>query len=336
MTDNPELSKAVQAYIEASQSDLYVFSGMIQGVHERNTGDRFVDLVLRKEVRKPKAAVFFTTYGGDPDSAFRIARCLTKNYDEFRLLVAGPCKSAGTLVALGARDIGFAATGELGPLDVQMAKPDEIALSGSGLDIFTALDILTAHAFDKFEEYMVALTERSGGTISTRTASDIGVKLITGLFQPIAAHIDPVRLGEAQRAINIARAYGKCLGLTNLLPGALEQLIEGYPSHSFVIDLDQATKLFERVGALTADEEKIMNLLGSVVRYPNVKSAAIFDAGATFKPEEETKDEQQATGGSSADSSQTSGGSKGGAPIATNGESGAALRAEKHPQAQHA
>ncbi len=45
------------------------------------------------------------TEGGDADPAYRIARCLQDHYDRFSLFVSGYCKSAGTLVALGAHEL---------------------------------------------------------------------------------------------------------------------------------------------------------------------------------------------------------------------------------------
>ena len=38
----------------------------------------------------------------------------------------------------------------------------------------------------------------------TKTAADIATKLTGDLLQPIVAQIDPLRLGEIERAINIA------------------------------------------------------------------------------------------------------------------------------------
>jgi hypothetical protein len=305
--DDQELAGLIHEYTVKTQRDLYVFSASLSGWQENNKVDQFIDLVLAKPNRQSRAAVFLTTYGGDPDDAFRMARCLRKNYDSFRLLVAGPCKSAGTIIALGASEIAIGPTGELGPLDVQMAKPDELLGSGSGLDIFTALTILTSQAFDRFEEYMLELTQSSGGSISTRTASDIAVKLITGLLNPIAAHIDPIRLGEAQRAIDIAKAYGQALGLENLKSGALETLVSGYPSHSFVIDSLQAKKLFNQVGDLENGEIEIATKLKRYVRYPVAKLGAIFDASVQF-PLKEAPHEQPTTRGGAANSTADGGG----------------------------
>ena len=48
----------------------------------------------------------------------------------------------------------------------------------------------------------------------------------------------------------------------NLHPGALERLISGYSSHSFVIDLEEARELFVNVREPSGDERTITNCLG--------------------------------------------------------------------------
>ena len=78
-----------------------------------------------------------------------------RNMSVFFLYVSGFCKSAGTLVALGAHELTMSDHGELGPLDVQLLKKDEIWETQSGL---TAMDTLSAYklqAFEPFEEFFL-------------------------------------------------------------------------------------------------------------------------------------------------------------------------------------
>lgn len=98
----------------------------------RPLDDDVIEL-CRERNRRESVVLLLVTEGGDADAAFRIARCLQDNYKRFSLFVSGYCKSAGTLVALGATELIIADTGELGPLDVQMSKPDELAQTQSGL-----------------------------------------------------------------------------------------------------------------------------------------------------------------------------------------------------------
>lgn len=77
-----------------------------------------------------------------------------------------------------------------------------------------------------------------GSGLSTKTASEIASKLVIGLYEPMFAQIDPIRLGEMNAALEIAHAYGNRLDdkAKNLKQGALSKLINSYPTHGFVID----------------------------------------------------------------------------------------------------
>lgn len=220
-------------------ADLFLFSA---GIFEGAVVD-FMRQIPRKPNR-PNVAVFLTTLGGDPDMAYRLARLLKRRYKRFTLFVLGVCKSAGTLIALGADELVMSDDGELGPLDVQLYKQDELSSLGSGLDIFKALDVLGQQAFRVFEQHFLGIIQRSGGNISTRTAADIARHVAPQLLAPIAGQIDPARLGELQRAITIAKNYGERLGGD---PNAVQQLIYNYPSHGFIIDIDEAKGLFRAV-----------------------------------------------------------------------------------------
>ena len=243
-----------QNYADEKDTDLYLLSGPIN----EESSDGFIDLITGKKKLRSSAGLFVTTYGGQADAAFRMARCLMRHYKaNVRVFLTGPCKSAGTLFALASSELVFSEKGELGPLDVQLTKPNEIIPSSSGLDIFQALELLSGHAFDKFEECMLSISHRSGGSVRIKTASEIAVQLVASWLNPIAEQIDPLRLGEAQRAIAIAKEYGVRIGSKNLNPGALDTLVEGYPSHSFVIDQEEADKLFKNVRSIEEKELEI-------------------------------------------------------------------------------
>jgi hypothetical protein len=182
MSSDAEDTELVQGYIGSNNSDLLMFSGPI----EASAADKFIRLVNSRDGKRNTASVFLTTYGGDAHYAFRMAKCLKRKYRKgVRLLLAGPCKSAGTLIALGVNELAFGREGELGPLDTQVAKPDELLPMNSVLDIFQALSIATTHAFDCFSNNMLEIIRSSGGSISTKTAADIATQLVVGLFNPI-------------------------------------------------------------------------------------------------------------------------------------------------------
>ncbi len=217
--------------------------------------------------RQKNALLVLCTYGGDPNAGYRVARALHHNYPTGRVSVLVPdlCKSAGTLICIGAHELVIADRGELGPLDVQVAKPDELLASGSGLDIVRGLASLRLGVLESFREYLLEINAGSG--ISTRMAAELATQLAVGTFEPIFAQIDPIRLGEMEAALSIANAYGKRLAdkSKNLKPNALGKLVNSYPSHSFVIDRKEARDLFENVRQPSDAEAEVGALVARTI-----------------------------------------------------------------------
>lgn len=207
--------------------------------------------MLCKELRQKKKAnaalLVLGTPGGDPHAGFRIARALSHEYERIYALIPRYCKSAGTLILIGAHHLYLDDMSELGPLDIQVKKGDEIAGNNSGLEFMKAVDFLQAQSMTAFRSYLTDLTLGAG--LSTRVASDIAAKLAGNLLEPIAAQIDPLKLAEMQRATEIAYEYGTRLAEKsgNLRAGGLDKLVAGYPSHGFVIDRKEAKTLFVEV-----------------------------------------------------------------------------------------
>ncbi len=131
-----QIVAAAQAVSAELDTDIVVFSGDVFPLEDQ----KFNDLVREKHGRK-NVLLVLSTFGGSADSAYRIARCLQECYRDgkFYVFVDSYCKSAGTLIAVGASDIIMADSAELGPLDVQMKKPDEIDERASGLTPMQAM-----------------------------------------------------------------------------------------------------------------------------------------------------------------------------------------------------
>src|SRR5215831_1818662 len=258
--------------------DLLLFNADLQ----RHLAQRVIELCA-KRTRRPNVSMILVTRGGDADAALPISHCLQKKYSRFTLIVSGYCKSAGTLVALGAHELAISDQGELGPLDVQLTQKDEIIGSQSGLTATSALQSLHKQAFEAFESFFLQISTKSGGVISTRTAQEIAVKLVAGLMTPVYQHIDPMHLGEADRALNIARDYGRRLLLHSrnhkgTIQDMLSHLVSHYPSHSFIIDTDEARALFRNVRGLSDSEAALVSFLRSAARWPAENEAEEFVA----------------------------------------------------------
>ena len=244
----PPDDKARKLFQDSSllDSDIFIYNGDIHPALHKLLGP-YIGTTDNK-----RAILLLTTAGGSADAAYRVARNFQESYDEFVVGVWGYCKSAGTLMAIGANELVIAPCGELGPLDVQIFSPDEFVRRSSGLSIAQAIKFVTAQAFEAWEENFLNVRQRSGGVITTKTAADIASDLAVGMFAPITEKIDPIWIGELQRSIDVAMQYGLRLGMPE---PSLRYLIEKYPSHSFVIDYRDAEQLFKNVRRPNSGEE---------------------------------------------------------------------------------
>jgi hypothetical protein len=266
-------------FATATNQDVYFFAGPLYYVKT----SAFVDAICAKKDKRVNALLFLATPGGDPDSAYRVMRALRRSYTEVTVGIVGQCKSAGTLMAIGAHRIIASTTAEFGPLDLQVRKPDEVYASSSGLDIFQAVAVTSASAFDTFEQWLLKLAEDTGGALSTKTAAELASQMAVGLYQPIMGQIDPHRIGEMQRAINIVQSYVERLGSTTLRPGALPKLLREYPSHSFVIDVEEAeTSIFRNIRRMSEEELLIAQLCPNIRHYGPRDTAIFADLETKF------------------------------------------------------
>lgn len=237
--DQQRVMDAAEAVAKESKSDVLLFSGPVTPDSARRLQD-----VICPRKRADRLTMFVVTPGGDPDAAFKIGRAVQNNYQHVSMVVTGWCKSAGTLIAIAGNELIMGDRGELGPLDIQLNKADEIMELGSGLAVDQALKTLETTASRMFLNLLVGIRRDTGGMITTKTAADIAAKMVTGLLEPIYHQIDPVKIGENTRAMNITKMYGSRLNAAsgNLASEhSLNRLVAAYPDHGFVIDREEVT-----------------------------------------------------------------------------------------------
>ncbi len=290
---NPDLilQNAARSLSKETNSAVIFYSGPIDG----DGVDRLRSLLPAiRERRHERCYLILTTYGGDPAAGYRIARALQTSFQRISLFVVGFCKSAGTLIALGADELIMGERGELGPLDVQTTKRDDLLSNSSGLDIFKAIAVIQQQAFGTFEEYFLNIISHSGGAISAKTAADIASGLVSGIYSPMMNKIEPLGIGEMQRAINIATAYGTRLGLRNINSEQLDRLVMEYPSHGFVIDKREAEELFTTVRFPSTSESAIENVLNdffNALSYHPCKTPLVCDLTNLAPAQKEENDD---------------------------------------------
>jgi hypothetical protein len=221
-------------------TDIVIFSGEVTIAIDQ----KIIETIFQERRKNnEKICLILCTPGGDIDSAYLTSRKLNRLYDNFVIIVNGYCKSAGTLLALGANELVVTHDSEFGPLDVQVFSPDEFMRRSSGLTITQAADWINNQVFEAFEHFFLRLRRRSGGNITTKTASEVASVIASELYSKIMDKLDPVSIGDLQRAIDIAVKYGARLDVPEEI---IDHLVKGYPSHSFVIDFEEALELFPR------------------------------------------------------------------------------------------
>ncbi len=238
------------------KSDIILYRGEINS-EGANELIRITDSVQNRSV-----LLILHTPGGDPHAAFKIARRLQEKYSKFYLYVYGECKSAGTLIAIGSDEIIMADYAEFGPLDMQLRDKEEIMKQSSGLNINESLLSLKNEMQHVFFNTFLCLI--SAG-MSTKMATEVASNLAIGFVSPILSQIDPIRMGEISRAVNIALAYGGRLtkdGRGNLRSEMiLTTLVKEYPDHGFVIDYSEAEKIFKTIKKSTRAQSEVSDYL---------------------------------------------------------------------------
>lgn len=238
-----DLAQVALPVIQARDADIVFYSGGIADPAD----DVVISLAHRK--RRPNLLLMLTTVGGSPDTAYRIARPLRKAYEKgtFSIFIDTVCKSAGTLIALAADELIMSDRAHLGPIDIQVRNQEEAGEMSSGLTPSQALTTLKQEAWSLFQFQFSKMRYSQGFNFSTRIAAETATQLTVGLLRTVYEQIDPMRLGEIDRAMRIAADYGERLSSKNLKPDCLARLLTGYPSHTFVIDRHEATSLFTKV-----------------------------------------------------------------------------------------
>lgn len=217
---------------EKYDADIISFSA---GVSDENY-ESLIKAVQSISGKAPNVILLLTTFGGNPHAAFKIARFLSKNYKSIIVFVIGYCKSAGTIIALGADLIVMFPTGELGPIDAQLFKPDEKEFD-SALIQFETFKSIELFIDDFFKEQLRYYQQIEGYSI--KNSIEIARSVTEIMFAPIISQIEPANIVRTQRAINLARDYALRICRTKNHKDKkvlIELLIESYTDHRFVID----------------------------------------------------------------------------------------------------
>jgi hypothetical protein len=282
------IHEVAQAISQAYEADVFLYNGPI---NEEGLGALVIESTSLPHTKK-RLFLVLVTYGGIGNSAYRIARFAQSFYDEFVVFIPSYCKSAGTLLVLGANKVIMSDFSELGPLDVQLYKRDELFERRSGLVVRSALKSLAEETADLFSHIMMEIKRRSRGLVTFKVASDLAADTATKLLSPIYSQINPVAMGEDFRDLNLAYEYGKRLvefsGIAT--EASVRRLVHDYPSHDFVIDKKEAADLFLNLEQPTGDLYRLSSLLGTLAFQPGDKTPIVKSLIEAPQPQPSARD----------------------------------------------
>jgi len=205
---------------------------------------------LKKVAEGGNLDILVHSLGGDLHACYMVARILSRCLDVWEALVPQYAASGATLIRLGSSKIIMSEIARLSPLDPQViSKRREKFFAGerqSPLEAFQATRHLREFALTSLDLVMRFLLDQDvNPKLALETASNLSMRLV----EPILGKIEPYDLGAFSLDSNVAKEYCKRVGSpTNHAKKTQRRvqpriLVEMYPAHEFVIDLEEARAL---------------------------------------------------------------------------------------------
>lgn len=266
----PTIAESARRVSDVYGADIYLYSGPID---DGGYGQVASEIARTKQQAEDgritghnTAILILTTTGGQANPEYQIARLFQTQYTEFVIFTPSYCKSAGTIIALGAHKLLMDVFSELGPLDVQLLKENEILSRRSGLLLRSSFESLQEVSFDLFQHLMLSITLASEGQVGFKVASELSATMTSNLLSPVYSQINPDVMGSDYRDLNVALHYGfRLAGVSgNISSGGVRHLVEHYPSHDFIIDSQEAGTIFENVAEPLPELYDLLGLLGEI------------------------------------------------------------------------
>lgn len=216
--------------------------------------------------------VLIDSPGGDADAAFHLVRAFRQYTDRFEVIVANWAKSGATLVCLGADKILMGEDAELGPLDAQLRDPSGSAIPISALNAFKSLEYLQRYTLDTLNLAIILMLQKARMDIPQ--AIQQSLPFVSCIATPLYQQVVPQELGEARRHLAVAEEYGQRImsryGYSSISKAKIEDMVNKlvweYPSHSFVIDIEEAQQIGLKVEALDDGLDSLCTELLSKVK----------------------------------------------------------------------
>ena len=197
--------------------------------------------------------------GGSAHAAYQLVSLARLHADSVNVCVPYFAKSAATLVCLGADKIILGEVAELGPLDTQIREEEAAGKYryASALNPSKAIDQLRRFSMETFDLAVRMILQRSD--LDHHAACTCAIDFVKATTGQLFSDLDALKLGEYSRALAVGKEYGlRLLERYGEFDAerrrlVLDKLVEGYPSHDYIIDYRELEGLGFPVELLDAD-----------------------------------------------------------------------------------
>jgi len=259
-----------------------------------------------------KLTVLIDSPGGDPDATFRLIKTIRRFTTNLEVIVVNWAKSAATLFCLGADKILMSPDAELGPLDAQLRSPKD-GRQFSALNAFKSLEYLRQYGIEVLDIVSLLFKKRVG--MDYIHAVEAARPMVSDIVTSLYGQVSPAELGESRRYLAVGEQYGKTImerySYCEFHPSKIEEIVRtlvwNYPSHGFVIDIEEAKRIGLKVepldSACTALCEELLATVSGCIGMVSpetkaVKPAEVSGDGDLALPsptlEKEVKNEEEA------------------------------------------
>ena len=162
---------------------------------------------------------------------------------------------------------------QLGPLDAQVYEEKKGSKGNvtSALNPFKALEQAHLFSLDALDTSIETIARRTG--LDFNECVRHAIDFVVGTTGPLFSRLDPEKLGEYSRALEVGSDYGKRLlrrftdwdARKRFL--VVDKLVHGYPSHDYIIDYHELNELGFKAQLFEGDERNaIQTALSAAVR----------------------------------------------------------------------
>lgn len=230
-----ERNSKVIAYVTGDRPGLETSIGA-------DTPDVFLEH-LDKIGKVHKISLILYTRGGNTLAAWNIVNLFREFCDELEIIIPNKCRSAGTLMALGANNIVMTKQATLGPIDPSISRDMSPIIPGTNPPRKLTLSVESVKGY-------FSLLKKEFGAKGEKAISDAYIKL--------AEQIHPVVLGDVYRTQKqIQMLAEKMLGFSHYGKKSTKKIVtflcSDSGSHDYTINRTEAKNLGLRVESPNQD-----------------------------------------------------------------------------------